>query len=710
MIRLTPGVHLSHFYQDAFEFIEGTLFLIAAEKNETLKYLWIYPDEFDPDFLYRKVYEAGVSISTVNLVSVSEWFVQEGNNPNFNDPIAAGEFIKAKFKSELDAAAKDGYDGICAFVSFPEISSDLFIPFQKWSELLNELTLNFSIIMMHQYDINQCTQFDVIDITALHEYVLTKRFDKWKITHNSIHHEMKRELERSRDFYLTLLEDFPSLIWRAGLNAECDYFNKNWLAFTGRTIDQEVGNGWVEGVHPEDIEQCVSYYLAHFEKRLAFSMEYRLKRYDGEYRWIVDMGMPFYNLEKKFAGYIGSCYDITDHKNMEQNLIIATEAAQKANTAKSVFLSNTSHEIRTPMTGLIGMLELISKDELTDRQKDYLSKARSSANLLINIINDILDLSKIEAGKLEIREQSFVLKDLLDSIIDSLRPISDKKSLNLESEYDIDLPKYVTGDSIRISQILLNLIGNAIKFTKIGSIKLSANLVSVEDNLVYIRFAVSDTGIGIPPEEISNIFNSFTQVPSAIIKNVGGTGLGLSISKKLVLLLGSELFVESKEGIGSIFSFTLKLKKSNGIRKKEENNLSSSSDMLSTESVNAAALKRILVVEDDEINMLFIREVLSEKFSLDMAYNGNEAVEYFEKNKYDMILMDVNMPMMNGYEATQIIRSMEEKNGGHTPIIGFTAYALVSDVDKCIHSGMDNYITKPIDSKTLLGKINEYLK
>ncbi len=708
MIRLTPGVHLSHFYQDAHEFIEGTLFLISAEKSESLKYLWIYPDEFDLNFLYKKIYDAGISISTINLTPVSEWFHSEEKSSKFDDFISKSETIRLKFNAQLSEASREGYNGICVLISIPEDSLKSINPYKRWSEFFCELALNSSMIMMCQYDISLCSKFDIIDITSLYEYILTKRFNKWTLSHNIIHHEMKRELERSRDFYLTLLDDFPSLIWRSGLNGECNYFNKNWLKFTGRTIDQEIGTGWTEGVHPDDFERCISYYLVHFEKKLPFSMEYRLKRYDGDYRWIVDMGMPFYDFEKNFAGYIGSCYDITDHKDLERSLIISKEDAQKANTAKSIFLSNMSHDIRTPMAGVIGMLELITKDDLTLRQKNYLTIAQSSANLLIKLINDILDLSKIEAGKLELNYQSLDLEDLLNTVTYSMRPISDKKNLYLKMDFDMNIPNYLLGDSVRISQILLNLVGNAIKFTDNGGVTLSAKLVEFEKSFVSIKFIVKDTGIGISNKETSKIFESFNQVSTPMRRNIGGTGLGLSISKKLVLLLGGDLTVESKIGAGSSFSFILKFEVSTHIRKESENNANvSQSDSFDLDS--NIHKKKILIVEDDEINMLFLKEVLGEKFIIDTADNGASALEFFKQDKFDIILMDVQMPIMNGYDATIAIRLIESKEDGHTPIIGFTAFALSSDVEKCISVGMDSYITKPIDSLTLINKIKEFL-
>jgi len=707
LAELPLKVHLCQLYENLEDFFEASLYLIRAKKSKNQKCLWIYPDEISEDELHKRIEQAQIYTDitelreNLRLVASSDWYQSSST-------LSAEELVENK-TVELQEFLEKSYCEFCVLTHIPDALNGPHIYNAIWEDFFSKTVPHAPLILMCQYDMKKRSAFDIIDISAIHDYILTKRSGTWCLTSNSVHEEVITELERSRNFYLTLFEEFPALIWRAGLDGLCNYFNKNWLSFTGRSIEQELGNGWAEGVHPEDYDRCVDYYEKNFNARSPFYMEYRLKRFDGEYRWISDMGMPFFDMDHAFAGYIGSCYDITAHREMEDNLRIISKEAQDANLSKTMFLSNMSHEIRTPMNGVIGMLELLTMTELTEIQHDYIDKASTSAHLLLRIINDILDLSKIEAGKLEFEIHSFSLHQIVENILETLRPNAEKKSLVLLSRLDEALPHLLKGDSVRLSQILINLMNNGIKFTDIGRITLCIDLVSETKDDATMLFAIKDTGIGIPETQMGDLFKIFNQLSNAGNRKYGGTGLGLAISKQLVSQMGGELQVESKEDQGSVFYFAIKLEKALPPKQKGGAASVKESDSIAVMSKEHRKRKpRLLIAEDDEINQQILSVFLSDHFILDIVSNGVEAVRLYKESPYDIVLMDVLMPIMNGYDATEAIRSYEASHGVHAPIIGFTAYAMASDGAKCLDAGMDSYISKPIDKKTLLKKLLEY--
>lgn len=419
--------------------------------------------------------------------------------------------------------------------------------------------------------------------------------------------------------------------------------------------------------------------------------------------------------------YEGMVQDITQHKIAEE-LKIAKEAAEATTQAKSVFLASMSHEIRTPISAIIGLTDLASKTELTDKQQDYLKKIDSSANDLLGIINDILDFSKIEAGELHMDNVAFPLKYILDSISDIFGQRIADKGLELKYLIDEDVPHILIGDPLRLRQILMNLTGNAIKFTEKGVIVISVEVEQMATEKIMLKVSVKDTGIGIKQEMLTTIFSPFTQVEPFITRQYGGTGLGLSICKQLVKIMDGEIWVESKEGSGTCFIFTAGF----GLHHGEQEQTYIRSGMVYSQTVARSTIKgaRILLVEDNSINRQVAMETLERLgFIVENAINGLEAVSMFasitddEKSKYDAVLMDVQMPVMNGFEATRRIRKMEAQYFGDeesgkasgTPIIAMTAHAMMGDREKCIESGMDDYITKPIDSDRLFATLKKWI-
>ncbi len=629
--------------------------------------------------------------------------------------------------------------------------------------------------------------------------------------------KLEESLVKSRDYYLTLFEKFPAMIWRADCSKKCNYFNESWLDFTGRTMEQEIGDGWTEGVHPEDIKTCFKTYSEAFDAREPFEMEYRLRNKNGQYRWILDIGRPFYDMDNKFSGYIGACFDITERKVAEEGLrkyqllsqnandIIlfadvngyvieandaavrafgyekdkllgksifylvspdprspvgaqpyqanangiyyeatayrkdrstftaevsmqgteigdgkvlmailrdsterkrineelkqAKESAEAANHAKSEFLANMSHEIRTPLNGIIGMIDLTLLTGLTEEQKDNLYTAKECAGTLLNLINDILDFSKIEAGKLTMECINFNIAELVEQAVKPHIIKAREKGLKFQYKVDDKIPQVVNGDPYRLKQVINNLVGNAVKFTDSGNINLSANFIAKSGKYVELEFKVSDTGIGIAPEDMKRLFNTFSQVDSSHTRKYGGTGLGLAISRQLVGKMGGSIRVKSVKGKGSSFYFTVKF----GI-----GHITTDTNMAAPSVNKTQHPFQILLVEDDKVNQMVIARMIQETgHKIITANNGIEALQILSEKEIDIVLMDIQMPEMDGIETTRRIRMKETPTGKRIPIIAITAYALQGDKEKFLSVGMDGYISKPIQMGAFLDAIEK---
>jgi signal transduction histidine kinase/CheY-like chemotaxis protein/HPt (histidine-containing phosphotransfer) domain-containing protein len=388
------------------------------------------------------------------------------------------------------------------------------------------------------------------------------------------------------------------------------------------------------------------------------------------------------------------------------------EIAEAAEKIKSEFLANMSHEIRTPMNGIIGFTELLTNTELSKEQGEYLNMIKSSADNLLRLINDILDFSKIEAGKLDLEPIDFNLRDSLSETLRTIAIKAHEKGLELVYAVDPDVPDTLEGDPSRLRQIIINLVGNAIKFTDRGEIAVNVDLESRNENEVSLHFKVTDTGMGIPEEKKQIIFKAFAQADGTTTRRFGGTGLGLSISSQLVKLMNGKIWVESEPGKGSEFHFTTQFrlqenKEATKIIMKALNLKDVPALAVDDNASNRSALK-ILLAEDNVINQTFVIRVLEKKgHRVTVATNGKEAVTAFEKEPFDLVLMDVQMPEMNGIEASELIREKEKKTGTCIPIIAMTAHALTGDREKFLNAGMDAYISKPVDTKMLIETIEK---
>lgn len=469
-----------------------------------------------------------------------------------------------------------------------------------------------------------------------------------------------------------------------------------------KRIDGITIEWWMSRVHPDDVEQVKNSSYEHIRQHSnTWTCRYRFRKADGSYAHVYDRACITYNEDGSLARWIGSIIDITEMESMQTELRQAKEKAEESARSKSEFLANTSHEIRTPLNGIIGMVDLLADTELTPEQKRFLNTMDSCCETLLGLINDILDFSKIDAGKLELSPVAFSLRD---EIAKELQPLSMKaveKGLTFIFNVDSNVPDKYTGDILRIQQVFNNLAGNAIKFTHHGEIVIQVQLRSLTDKHALLLFSVSDTGIGIPADRLLPIFEEFTQADGSMTRKYGGTGLGLAITKRLVELMGGSIWVESKEGTGSIFYFTISLERQNEASRQKGKQLPASSygkDKL-----------RILVVEDNLVNQEIISAMLAKHgHKITLANNGREAVAYVQKEAFDIVLMDIQMPGMNGYEAARQIREQERQSGNRIYIIGLTANAMRGDREKCLEAGMDDYLSKPVRQRELMAAIEKW--
>lgn len=654
------------------------------------------------------------------------------------------------------------------------------------------------------------------------------------------------ELRKSRERYMLAVEGSKDGLWDWDLETNEVYYSPRCKAMLG-CDDAELPNrldAWIDRLHPDDRPQAASVLQAYLDNQFAdYEVEMRMRHRDGSYRWILTRGVAFRRAEGKPYRMAGSHTDITERKKNEEALRRARADAEAASKAKNQFLSNVSHEIRTPMHGILGMTELALSTELTRGQREYLQMVKTSANALLAVINDVLDFSKMEAGKIDIDAEVFSLHDLLGDTVKSLALRAHSKGLELACRIEADVPDWVVGDDVRLRQVLINLAGNAIKFTEEGEVVVAVSREPVDGadspDMFSVKFEVQDTGIGIPVDKQKLIFDPFVQADGAMNRRYGGTGLGLSISTRLVELMGGTMHLESCEGKGSTFSFVLPLQRGEPRERTEalpayalkglrvlvvDDNATNrlilaemtrswgmiptvasdgpsalaallaaektgtfalvlldammpdvdgftlaeqiqqhpemaratimmltSADQLGdssrcrelgiasylTKPIKASELLdavvnvlgasvadtidqraagadesvakspenptlRILVAEDNPINQMLVRGLLEKQGHVPLLVsNGKEAVEAFGREPFDLVLMDVQMPVMDGFEATRRLRELQREMRRHTPIIAMTAHAMKGDRERCLEMGMDGYLAKPLSAVQL---------
>ena len=428
--------------------------------------------------------------------------------------------------------------------------------------------------------------------------------------------------------------------------------------------------------------------------------------HDGKKVHLLSIKFPLLDINGRQIGIGGIATDITERVNYQQQLIGATREAHKAKEMQELFLANMSHEIRTPMNGIQGMTDLLLDTSLSDQQKEFARIIKRSVNNLLVIINDILDFSKIKAGKLSIEKIDFRLKDVLDNVNGIFDHRVKKKGLALEVTTDPGVPDMLSGDPYRLNQVMINLIGNAVKFTEKGSVVVKVCLLEKKEDRVYLRFSVTDTGIGIPESSLPYIFEHFSQGGKDISRRYGGTGLGLAISHRLVQLQGGSIGVESSEGVGSVFYFELGYDYDPALN---DGVPAAGVTAVLADYSQCLAGKRFLVAEDNEVNQQLVEHVLRRGGGdVVLAGNGELAIRYLQQNNhYDLIIMDLQMPVLDGYAATQFIRNELQSS---IPIIAMTATALIGEQLRCFEVGMNDYMTKPFEFTELYKRIVNLLE
>lgn len=514
--------------------------------------------------------------------------------------------------------------------------------------------------------------------------------------------EMKNaeeELRQSVARWQFALEGAGDGVWDWNAQTNHVFFSPQWKRMLGFQ-DQEIGDTlaeWDSRIHPEDREAVYAAIDRHLSGETpVYTSEHRLRCKDGGYKWILDRGKVIeWSPDGKPLRVIGTHTDISGRKKMEQAIEEAREKAEVASRAKSEFLANMSHEIRTPLNGIIGMAQLLEMTDLTEEQREYLENMDISAQNLMSVINDILDLSKIEAGRIALERTGFSLRDSIEKIVVSLSPGIRKKYLTLTTDIDEGVPESVTGDPVRFRQIMLNLLGNAVKFTEEGGVRFTARVEESTSDLARIRFSTADTGIGIAPENLEAIFAPFEQADAATARRFGGTGLGLAICRQLVDLMGGRIWAESEPGTGSTFHVSIPF----SLQSETAAPLEQQAAALPLEATHPLS---ILVAEDNHINRVFASALLNKLgHSFTCVENGREAVEAWKTGDFDCILMDIRMPLMDGEEAAAGIRDLEGEEA-HIPIIALTAHALKEDQDRLLAGDFDGYLSKPLEVDTLM--------
>ena len=529
--------------------------------------------------------------------------------------------------------------------------------------------------------------------------------------------QLREELKLREERLSSLAANIDGVLFRARLGhpTVMEYYSpsiKKQVGIDAAELTGKPSIGW-QLTHPDDRDRYEREFKAALRGNKQYEIEFRIVLPDGQTKWLLECGRATaFGAGGKPTIVEGFSIDVTARKESEKALAEARDAAEAASRAKSEFLAMMSHEIRTPMNGVLGMTGVLLDTELTPEQRRSASTIRESAENLLSIINDVLDFSKLEAQAMQFERVAFDVHSLLTYASEIVAPRANAKSIALVLEIGNGVPRFVYSDPGRIRQIVLNLLGNAVKFTKRGSVTLRAETLTSADGNAMLRVAVVDTGIGIPADRLPRLFKSFSQTDVSISRQFGGTGLGLAISKKLTERMGGTIGVESRAGSGSTFWFQIPVTLADADEvESADQDIESARVEEALAAINALGRPvRVLVVEDNATNQLVAKSVLA-KFGVtpDVAGNGFEAIEAVRRVPYDVVFMDVHMPEMDGLDATRAIRSMQGAVA-RTPIIAFTANIFGEDIARCREAGMDAYLGKPFRKEELIVLLAEALQ
>ncbi len=604
----------------------------------------------------------------------------------------------------------------------------------------NYLSANKAAGELLGYSVNELLQMNVGDLKTTEKPGAAKRFEAYMssgeetgefdfITKRGEHKFAQYQATRIKaDFNLSILMDITvqkqsSQYARSLIEASLDPLvtislegkitdvNEASVKVTGETKEKLIGTDFSD--YFTEPEKAREGYKQVFEKGFVSDYPLTIHHKNGTLTDVLYNASVYKDDNENVLGVFAAARDVTTHKRITEELKEARVVADLATTAaedakalaeralhsKQQFLSNMSHEIRTPMNAIIGFTKVLLKTVLASNQKEYLDAIKTSGDGLLVLINDILDLAKVDSGKMTFEQLPFKMNLSVSALIQVFDLKITEKNLQLITEYDNRIPAVLEGDAGRLNQILLNLLSNAIKFTEKGKITIAVRLLNENKDKATIEFAITDTGTGIPHDKLKSIFDNFNQATSSTARLFGGSGLGLAICKQLVEKQGGNIFVKSKIDEGSTFSFTLTFQKS-----KEENKHENEGVELDKEN----NVVKVLLVEDIALNQLLMKIILEDfKFKYDIANNGKIAIEKMQTETYDIVLMDLQMPVMNGFEATEYIRNTLKSQ---IPIIALTADVTTVDLEKCKAAGMNDYVSKPLDERILYTKMVELLK
>lgn len=577
---------------------------------------------------------------------------------------------------------------------------NLFIDPAGFEHLLLKLQRDRSISTQHELMLlnGRILSLDYIPIFAQNQYL----GHLWKYEDITSQRIAEEKLRWSEEKYRGIIENMELGLLEVDNEGRIQQAYDRFCEMTGYTAEELVGHSANEILLPPEYREVMDKQNADRLKGIAGSYEVELRKKDGTLFWALLSGAPIFDERGQVVGSLGIHYDVTPQKKMQQDLQEAKMRAEAAQEAEKQFLANMSHEMRTPLNAIIGMTHLLSETNTSEDQDEYISLLKSSANILHALISDILDFSKIQAGEIIAQKKPFDLIGTLELTKRTFDVRLENKNVEMVLEVDPEIDYLVQGDDLLLNQVLNNLIGNAAKFTEKGSITLCVQQQQRIENQVVLSFQVIDTGIGIPDDKLDLIFQNFKQVSADIKVKYGGTGLGLAITKKIIELQGGSIRVESEVGRGSIFHFTLPYELA-GSRQAEQK-----TDVFST-PLQLDHGKEVLVVEDNFMNQKYVSTLFKKwNVAYTIANNGKEGVELANHRPFDLILMDIQMPVMDGYAATEIIRNTENPNRG-TPIVALTASGIIANKERGISLGMDDYLTKPFKPDLMHKVLQTYL-